>query len=145
MNIMDVEAIQKILPHRYPMLLLDRVLECDYEKQHIVAVKAVSANEPYMQGHFPNWKCMPGVLQLEAMAQACGVLMSSIFDQPGRIAYFLSIDKAKFRRVVRPGDLMRIEVNFLRARLRVTRMKGVVTVDGEVASEAEMMFTYREE
>lgn len=145
MNSMNVEEIQKILPHRYPMLLVDRVEEIDFERQRIVAIKAVSANEPYMQGHFPGWKCMPGVLQLEAMAQACGVLMSSIFSQPGRIAYFLSIDKAKFRRVVRPGDLMRIEVNFLRARLKVTRMKGVVTVDGEVASEAEMMFTYREE
>jgi beta-hydroxyacyl-ACP dehydratase FabZ len=145
MNTLDVEAIQKILPHRYPMLLVDRVLECDFDRQRIVAIKAVTANEPYMQGHFPNWKCMPGVLQLEAMAQVCGVLMSSIFSQPGRIAYFLSIDKARFRRVVRPGDVMRIEVNFLRARLKVTRMKGIVTVDGEVASEAEMMFTYRED
>lgn len=145
MKTLNVEAIQKILPHRYPMLLVDRVIECDLERQHIVAIKAVTANEPFMQGHFPGWKCMPGVLQLESMAQVCGVLMSSIFSQPGRIAYFLSIDKARFRRVVRPGDVMRIEVNFLRARLKVTRMKGVVTVDGEVASEAEMMFTYREE
>jgi len=142
---MDIDAIQRILPHRYPFLMVDRVLECDFEKQHIVAIKNVSANEPYFQGHFPKYNCMPGVLQLEAMAQVGGVLMSTIFNMEGRIAYFLSIDKAKFRKVVRPGDVLRIEVQYQKARLRVSRMKGTITVDGELVSEAEMMFTYREE
>jgi beta-hydroxyacyl-ACP dehydratase FabZ len=145
MTVMDIDAIQKILPHRYPMLLVDRVVEFDAERQRIVAIKNVSANEPYFQGHFPNYMCMPGVLQLEAMAQVGGVLMSKVMGQEGRIAYFLSIDKARFRRVVRPGDVLHIEVNFQKARLRVSRMRGVITVDGEVVSEAEMMFTYREE
>jgi len=145
MNSMDIDEIQRILPHRYPMLLVDRVLECDFERQRIVAIKNVSANEPYLQGHFPNYKCMPGVLQLEAMAQTGGVLMSSIFGMEGKIAYFLSIDKAKFRKVVRPGDCLLIEVQFERARLKVSRMKGTITVDGEIVSEAVMMFTYREE
>ncbi|HMO50010.1 MAG TPA: 3-hydroxyacyl-ACP dehydratase FabZ [Kiritimatiellia bacterium] len=142
---MDINAIQTILPHRYPLQMVDRVVEYDVDQQRIVAIKCVSANDPYLQGHFPEFMCMPGVLQLEAMAQAGGVLMSSIFGMNGKIAYFLSIDKAKFRRVVRPGDVMRIEVTFQKARLRVSRMKGVITVDGELASEAEMMFTYREE
>lgn len=142
---MDIDAIQKILPHRYPFLLVDRILECDFEKQRVIAIKNVSANEPFFQGHFPNYQCMPGVLQLEAMAQAGGVLMSSIFKMEGRIAYFLSIDKARFRRVVRPGDVLRIEVQYQKARLRMSKMKGVITVDGELAAEAEMMFTYREE
>jgi len=144
-NSMDLEAIKKILPHRYPFLLVDRVIECDCENQRIVAIKNVSANEPYLQGHFPHFAVMPGVLQLEAMAQAGGILMSSMFNQHGQIALFLSIDNARFRRMVRPGDVMKIEVNFLRARLKMARVKGVVTVDGEIASEAEMMFTYREE
>lgn len=142
---MDIDAIQKILPHRYPMLLVDRVLEFDFEQQRIVAIKNVSANEPYFQGHFPKYMCMPGVLQLEAMAQVGGVLMSKSMSMDGRIAYFLSIDKARFRKVVRPGDVLRIEVTFQKARLKVSRMKGVITVDGELVSEAEMMFTYREE
>lgn len=144
MKSMDIEAIQKILPHRYPMLMVDRVLECDCERQRVVAIKNVSASDPHLQGHFPGFMCMPGVLQLEAMAQAGGVLMSKMFNAEGRVAYFMSIDKAKFRRVVQPGDVMRIEVVFQRARLKVSKMKGVITVDGELASEAEMMFTYRE-
>ncbi len=145
MTMMDIDAIQKVLPHRYPMLLVDRVLECDFEKLRIVAIKNVSANEPYLQGHFPNYMCMPGVLQLEAMAQVGGVLMSTMFNAHGRIAYFLSIDKARFRKVVRPGDVLRIEVQYQKARMKVSRMKGTITVDGELVSEAEMMFTYREE
>ena len=144
MTVMDIDAIQKILPHRYPMLLVDRVIEFDADQQRIVAIKNVSANEPYFQGHFPDYMCMPGVLQLEAMAQVGGVLMSKVLGQEGRIAYFLSIDKSRFRRVVRPGDVLHIEVTFQKARLKVSRMKGVVTVDGELVSEAEMMFTYRE-
>ncbi len=145
MNSIDIETIKTILPHRSPMLMIDRVIECDYENQRVVAIKCVSSNEPFLLGHFPEFMCMPGVLQLEAMAQAGGVLMSSIYGQKGRIAYFISIDRAKFRRVVRPGDVLRIEVTFLRSRLRMCRVKGVITVDGELATEAEMMFTYREE
>ncbi|HMP73400.1 MAG TPA: 3-hydroxyacyl-ACP dehydratase FabZ [Kiritimatiellia bacterium] len=141
---LNIDQIKGILPHRYPMLLVDRVLEWQEDGQRIVAIKNVTVNEPYLQGHFPDYPIMPGVLQLEAMAQAAGVLMNKMFNAHGRIAYFMAIDKAKFRRAVRPGDQMRIEVSFLRLRLKVSRMKGVITVDGEIASEAELMFTYRE-
>lgn len=145
MGIMYIDEIRKILPHRFPFLLVDRVIEIDVEKQHVVAIKNVSINEPFFQGHFPDFPCMPGVLQLEAMAQVGGILMSKIFNVKGKIAYFLSIDKAKFRRVVRPGDVLRIEVQFQRVKLKMCRMTGRITVDGELASESEMMFTYREE
>lgn len=141
---MDIDQIKEILPHRYPMLLVDRVLECEDSCQRIVAIKNVTVNEPFLQGHFPDYPIMPGVLQIEAMAQAGGVLMNKLFNAHGRIAYFMAIDKAKFRRAVRPGDQMRIEVEFIRARLKVSRLKGTITVDGEIASEAELMFTYRE-
>ncbi|MCB1069599.1 MAG: 3-hydroxyacyl-ACP dehydratase FabZ [Verrucomicrobia bacterium] len=141
----DIDQIKKILPHRYPFLLVDRILECDLEGQRIVGLKNVTVNEPYFNGHFPGYPIMPGVLQVEAMAQVGGVLMNQLYNAQGRVAYFLSIDRARFRRAVRPGDQMRIEVVLIKARLKVCRFKAVITVADEEASSAELMFTYREE
>ena len=138
MSAMNVEEIMKLLPHRYPMLLVDRVLECDDEKR-IVAVKNVTVNEPFFQGHFPGMPIMPGVLQLEAMAQAGGILLNRMKGDGGGIPYFMSIDKAKFRKVVRPGDQMRIVVEIMNIRARSAKFKGQVFVDDALVSEAELM------
>ena len=133
------EEIPQILPHRHPMLLVDKVLECDL-KTRIVGLKNVSFNEMFFLGHFPNDPIMPGVLQLEAMAQLAGILLNKMLHREGQISYFLSIDNARFRRIVRPGDQLRMEVTILKARLGMYKVKGVATVDGEPACEAEMMF-----
>ena len=144
MSLMNIDEIMKILPHRYPMLLVDRIIECDM-KERVVGIKNVSVNEPCFQGHFPGAPIMPGVLQLEAMAQVGGILMNKLFKSEGRIAYFLAIDKAKFRKVIRPGDQMRMEVVFKRARMGVSKLHGTITVDGVLATEAELMFGYKGE
>ena len=120
------------------MLLVDRIVECDDEKR-IVGLKNVTVNEPFFPGHFPGVPIMPGVLQLEAMAQVAGVLLNRITDLAGKIPYFMSIDKAKFRQPVRPGDQMMIEVVFLKFRSKTARFKAVITVDGAKVSEAEML------
>lgn len=143
MSVMDSKDILKVLPHRYPMLLVDRVLECD-GKERIVGLKNITFNEPYLQGHFPGDPIMPGVLQLEAMAQVAGILMNQMFGGNGRIAYFLAIDNARFRRVVRPGDQLRIEIQFLRARLGMSKVHGQAYVGDELASEADLMFGYQD-
>ena len=134
----------KLLPHRYPMLMIDRIIECD-DKERIVGLKNVTVNEPFFQGHFPGVPVMPGVLQLEAMAQTAGILLNRITDLSGKVPYFMAIDKAKFRKVVSPGDQMRIEVEFLKLRAKMARFKGVILVDGAVASEAEMMCVVTDE
>lgn len=127
-----------MLPHRYPMLLVDKIVECDDEKT-IVGIKNVTINEPFFAGHFPGVPIMPGVLQLEAMAQTAGIFVNKLLDLSGKLPYFMAIDKAKFRRVVSPGDQMRIEIEILQKRTRTVKFKGVITVDGAVASQAEMM------
>ncbi len=138
MSEMDIQRVMALLPHRYPMLLVDRIVECDNERK-IVGIKNVSANEPYFQGHFPGNPVMPGVLQLEAMAQTAGILMISLAGEDNPIIpYFMAIDKAKFRKVVRPGDQLRIEVELTKIRRTVCRFASRALVDGEVASEAEM-------
>lgn len=141
--VLETRDILKILPHRYPMLLVDRVIECD-DKERVVAIKNLTFNEPFFQGHFPGDPIMPGVLQLEAMAQAGGILVNRLFGKANAIAYFLAIDNARFRRPCIPGDQLRIEVKLLKVRLKMIRMAGTVTVNGEVASEAELMFTYKD-
>ena len=141
---MDINEIMKVLPHRYPMLLIDRVLECDL-KTRIVGIKNVTINEPYFQGHFPGNPVLPGVLQLEAMAQLGGVLMNQLFNTQGRVAYFLAVDNARFRRIVRPGDQLRIEVTFQRARMGMSRLHGACYVGEELTSEADIMFGYGNE
>jgi beta-hydroxyacyl-ACP dehydratase FabZ len=137
-SILNTQEIMKLLPHRYPMLLVDKIVECDDEKT-IVGIKNVTINEPFFAGHFPGVPIMPGVLQLEAMAQTAGIFVNKLLDLSGKLPYFMAIDKAKFRRVVSPGDQMRIEIEILQKRTRTVKFKGVITVDGAVASQAEMM------
>lgn len=139
---LENEDIQKTLPHRFPMLLVDRILECD-DKAYVVGIKNLSINEPFFQGHFPGHPVMPGVLQLEAMAQVGGVLLSRVLNQPGRIAYFMAIDNARFRKIVQPGDQLRIEVKFEKLRMGMAKVHGVCSVDGETAAEADLMFVYK--
>lgn len=137
MSTLNIEEIMKLIPHRYPMLLVDKIVECDGEKR-IVAIKNVTMNEPFFQGHFPGAPIMPGVLQLEAMAQTAGVLLNQI-SVGGGIPFFMAIDKAKFRKVVKPGDQMRIEVEITNIRSRTAKFSARVFVDGALVSQAEMM------
>jgi beta-hydroxyacyl-ACP dehydratase FabZ len=134
----SLEEIMEILPHRYPFLLIDRVLELE-ERKKIVAIKNVTCNEPFFQGHFPGDPIMPGVLQIEAMAQAAGIigLFGRKFDKGNAIA-FLGIDKARFRGWVRPGDVLRIEVETLQDRRNTMRFAGKCYVDNKVVCEAEL-------
>lgn len=136
----SAREILEILPHRFPFLLVDRVRELDGDK--IVAIKNVSWNEPYFPGHFPGMPVMPGVLQVEAMAQAGGIFAakSGDFDPATQVVYFMAIDKVKFRRPVTPGDQLVIEVVPLR-RGKVWKMRGEARVDGEIASQAEFLAT----
>lgn len=139
MSTLTIEDIMKLLPHRYPFLLVDKIVECD-DQDKIVGVKNVTINEPFFQGHFPGNPVMPGVLQLEAMAQVAGVLMIRTANVAGGVTpYFMSIDGARFRRVVKPGDQLRIEINITQRRTRSVKFTGNISVDGQAASEAEMM------
>ncbi len=135
---MDITEIMAILPHRYPFLLIDRVLEME-PKKRIVALKNVTANEPQFTGHFPDFPIMPGVMTIEAMAQAGGaLLLTEVPDRESKLMVFTGIDKASFRRQIVPGDQLRIEVTVLNWRSRVVKMQGVCTVEGKVAAEAEI-------
>lgn len=136
---MDAAKILELLPHRYPFLLVDRVLEVQ-GTQKIVGLKNVTFNEPFFQGHFPGHPVMPGVLIIEAMAQTGGLLlMDQIPDREKKVVYFMGIDGVKFRKPVLPGDQLRMEVEMLQFRGKVARMKGTAYVDGKVAAEAEML------
>jgi 3-hydroxyacyl-[acyl-carrier-protein] dehydratase len=134
---MDIVGILKRLPHRYPMLLVDRVEEL-VAGERIVAIKAVSINEPFFQGHFPGRPIMPGVLIVEALAQAAGVLAveSLGLQGSGKLVYFMAIEGAKFRKPVEPGCLIRLEAAFLQRRASVCKFEGRAMVDGELAAEA---------
>lgn len=136
--VIDIQEIQKLLPHRYPFLLVDGILECDDEKR-IVGLKNVTMNEPFFQGHFPGSPVMPGVLQLEAMAQTGGILLNRMSGDEDGIPYFMSIDKAKFRKVVKPGDQLRIEIEITNKKRNAARFEGKCFVGDEIASQAEMM------
>ena len=137
---LDIAEILELLPHRYPFLLVDRVLEFE-EHKFLRAVKNVSVNEPFFQGHFPGKPIFPGVLILEAMAQATGILAFKSVGklEPGELYYFAGIDEARFKRPVVPGDQMIMEVTFEKTRRGLTRFKGVATVDGKIVCEATMM------
>lgn len=135
----SIDEIMVTLPHRYPFLLVDRILETDGDTR-IVGLKNVSANEPYFQGHFPGNPVMPGVLQLEAMAQVAGILLNKRNQREGQIAYFSSIDNARFRKVVKPGDVLIMEVILLKVRLNLAKVQATARVDGEIVSEGELMF-----
>jgi len=137
---LDVREILRLLPHRYPFLLIDRVLEIE-GFQRAVAIKNVSINEPYFQGHFPSAPLMPGVLQLEAMAQLAGVLLLRKLENTGKLAVLWSIDKVKLRGAVAPGDQLRIEVETVRTKDSTAQVRGVGTVAGRVVCEATLMFT----
>ena len=135
---LDIVEIMSILPHRYPFLLIDRVIEME-RKQRVVALKNVTLNEPHFTGHFPDFPIMPGVLQVEAMAQAGGALLLTEFseaERAGKLMVFTGIENARFRRPVVPGDQLRIEVTVLHWRSRVVKLEGKCTVDGALASEA---------
>jgi len=136
---MDINQIMAILPHRYPFLLIDRVLEIT-PKQRIVAIKNVTINEPFFQGHFPGYPIMPGVLIVEAMAQAGGaLLLTEIPDRADKLMVFTGIEEAKFRRPVTPGDQVRFEVDVLQWRSRAVKMQGKAFVDEKLVCEAIVM------
>ena len=135
---MDIDGVMRILPHRYPFLMIDRVIKVD--GQHITCTKAVTINEPYFQGHFPGHPIMPGVLQLEAIAQAAGLLMLRRAENARQLAYFMSAENVKWRKPVRPGDLLTIEVELTKQRGKIGKAKGICYVAGDVVSEADVTF-----
>jgi len=136
---LDINEIKEIIPHRYPFLLVDRILEVEDGKK-AVGIKNVTANEEFFNGHFPEYPVMPGVLIVEALAQVGAVAMLKVEDNRGRLAFFTGIDKCRFKRQVKPGDQLRLEVEMIRFKGPIGKGKGVATVDGEVACELEMMF-----
>lgn len=134
--ILDITQIQSILPHRYPFLLVDRIIEYDPGKR-VVGIKNVTINEPFFNGHFPGAPVMPGVLIVEAMAQTAGVMMlADLPDRESKLVFFTGIDDAKFRRPVVPGDQLRMELTVLRLRPRYIKLRGEAYVDGKMVAEA---------
>lgn len=135
---LDIQEISAILPHRYPMLMVDRIVEINEE--FVVGIKNVSINEPHFMGHFPGLPVMPGVLIIEAMAQVGGILISKVNDNArGRVMFLASVDEAKFRKPVVPGDQLRIEMRVLKMKRTVAKLQGTATVDGQVVAEAILM------
>jgi len=138
MGVLDTNEIRRILPHRYPMLLVDKIVELEPER--IVGIKNVTANEPFFDGHFPDFPVMPGVLVVEAMAQTAGVLvLQSIPDRESKLVLLVSIESARFRKPVVPGDQLRLEMTVLKRKASVAKMAGRATVDGMLVAEAELM------
>jgi 3-hydroxyacyl-[acyl-carrier-protein] dehydratase len=135
---MDINEIRSILPHRYPFLLVDRIIEMEPER--VVGIKQVTANEPHFTGHFPDFPVMPGVLIVEAMAQCAGVLvLQQMPDRENKLVLLVAIENARFRRPVVPGDTLRMEMKILKRKSSVAKMAGVATVDGLVVAEVEVM------
>lgn len=139
MEIMKVNEIMKCIPHRYPFLLVDRVLELELGKRG-VGIKNVTINEPFFQGHFPGTPVMPGVLIIEALAQLGAVIVLGMPENKGKLAFLTGVDNVRFRRQVIPGDQLRLEVEMTRMRGPIGKGKGRALVDGEVAAEGEIMF-----
>jgi len=140
----DIKRILQMIPHRYPMLMVDKVTEMVLSES-AVGIKNVSINEPFFQGHFPGHPIMPGVLIIEAMAQVGGMLlMGSVGDPESKVVYFMSLDNVKFRRPVKPGDQIRFELEIVQIRGMVCKMRGVGKVDGEVVAEADMAAMVRD-
>ena len=144
-NILNIQDIMRYLPHRYPFIMIDRILEFESGKR-IVALKNVTINEPFFQGHFPGAPVMPGVLIVEAMGQAGGVLFIASLppEKHGSLLYFMSMEKVRFRKPVIPGDQLMIEVLILKERSKAIKMSGIVQVDGVKVAEAEFMATVGE-
>ncbi|MBV8812130.1 MAG: 3-hydroxyacyl-ACP dehydratase FabZ [Acidobacteriaceae bacterium] len=140
MTSLDVQEISAVLPHRFPFLMVDRIVEIDGDR--IVGLKNVTVNEPHFNGHFPGYPVMPGVLIIEAMAQVSGILVGSMAPHTrGRIMFLASIENAKFRKPVVPGDQLLIEMKMLRLKHSAAKIHGVAKVDGTVAAEATLMCT----
>jgi UDP-3-O-[3-hydroxymyristoyl] N-acetylglucosamine deacetylase/3-hydroxyacyl-[acyl-carrier-protein] dehydratase len=135
---LDIMQLMKLLPHRYPFLMVDRITRI--EGQRITALKNVSINEPYFLGHFPGHPIMPGVLQIEAMAQVAGILMLRQAENFGKLAYFMSAENVKWRKPVRPGDQLIIEIGMTKMRGKIGKARGTCLVDGETVSEADVTF-----
>src|SRR6266849_5800891 len=138
MPILEINEIRRILPHRYPMLLVDRIVELEAER--VVGIKNVTANEPFFGGHFPDFPVMPGVLIVEAMAQTAGILvLKSIPDRDKKLVFLVSVDAAPFRKPVVPGDQLRLEMSVIKRKGSVAKMAGRATVEGVLVAEAEVM------
>ncbi|MFP5355365.1 MAG: 3-hydroxyacyl-ACP dehydratase FabZ, partial [Gemmatimonadota bacterium] len=143
-QVIEIEEIMRVLPHRYPFLLVDRVIEYD-EGKRVVGLKNVTINEPFFQGHFPGHPIIPGVLIIEAMAQVGGILlMGTVPDPTSKVVYFTSLDNVKWRKPVRPGDQLRFELDVVKIRGSMCQMKGVAKVDGGVVAEADMSAMLRD-
>ena len=138
MPILDINEIRGILPHRFPFLLVDRIIELEPER--IVGIKNITVTEPFFTGHFPDFPVMPGVLIVEAMAQTAGVLvLKSIPDRHSKLVLLVAVENARFRKPVIPGDVLRMEMKVLKRKASVAKMAGVATVDGQVVAEVEVM------
>jgi 3-hydroxyacyl-[acyl-carrier-protein] dehydratase len=141
-NVLDVKQIQEIIPHRYPFLLVDRIIELE-SGVRAVGIKNVTVNEPFFAGHFPDYPVMPGVLVIEALAQVGAVAILSMPENKGRIALFAGIDNLRIRRQVVPGDTLRLEMEVVKVKGPIGKGKAVATVDGQVAVEGELMFALK--
>ncbi|MCR2821389.1 3-hydroxyacyl-ACP dehydratase FabZ [Lederbergia panacisoli] len=139
---LDIQQIKEIIPHRYPFLLVDKIIEIE-EGQKVVGIKNVSANEEFFNGHFPDYPVMPGVLIVEALAQVGAVAMLKKEENRGKIGFLAGLDNCRFKRQVRPGDQLRLEVEIIRVKGPIGKGKGIATVDGEVACEAEITFALK--
>jgi UDP-3-O-[3-hydroxymyristoyl] N-acetylglucosamine deacetylase/3-hydroxyacyl-[acyl-carrier-protein] dehydratase len=143
-TVYGIEDIMRVLPHRYPFLLVDRILEIE-ENKRVVGIKNVTINEPFFQGHFPGHPIMPGVLIVEAMAQVGGMLLLGPMEDPeSKVVYFMSLDNVRFRKPVKPGDQIVFEVEIIQIRGKIAKTRGVARVDGEIVAEAEMAAMVRD-
>src|SRR5699024_3326492 len=139
---LDVQKIKEIIPHRYPFLLVDKVTEME-EGKRVVGLKNVSANEPFFEGHFPEYPVMPGVLILEALAQVDAIAVLDMEENKGKIGFLAGVDKCRFKKEVKPGDQLQLEVEILRMKGPIGKGKGIAKADGKVACEAEITFAIK--